>query len=88
MPKDLVVLVTGSSRGIGAALAAGFARAGHRVVVNYAHAAAEAAALATSLAADVGDRVMCVKADVARLTSQLGAMTADRDHGAISTPEM
>ena len=66
MPKDLVVLVTGSSRGIGAALVAGFARAGHRVVVNYAHVAAEAAALAASLAADVGDRVMCVKADVAR----------------------
>ena len=66
MPKEQVILITGSSRGIGAALATGFGRAGHRVVVNYAHAAAEAAALTASLALEVGDRVMCVKADVGR----------------------
>jgi acetoacetyl-CoA reductase/3-oxoacyl-[acyl-carrier protein] reductase len=65
MANDLVVLVTGSSRGIGAALAAGFARAGHRVVVNHAHSADEAEACAAALAAEVGDRVMCLRADVA-----------------------
>jgi 3-oxoacyl-[acyl-carrier protein] reductase len=45
MPKDLKdkrVLVTGSSTGIGAAVAKGFAAAGARVVVHY-HASAAAA---------------------------------------------
>jgi len=35
MEKDCVVLITGSSRGIGAALAMGFARSGSRIAINY-----------------------------------------------------
>ncbi len=67
MSKELVVLVTGSSRGIGAALIQECARAGHRVILNYAHADAEAKALDAQLAAEVGrKRVLTVKASVAR----------------------
>ena len=67
MPEGQVILVTGSSRGIGATLVANFARAGHRAVLNYAHSEEEADSLFTSVAKEVGvDRVMKVKADVAR----------------------
>lgn len=66
MRKERVILVTGSSRGIGAGLATGFARGGHRIVMNYAHADAEANALFETLAGEVGrDRLLLVKADVA-----------------------
>jgi NAD(P)-dependent dehydrogenase (short-subunit alcohol dehydrogenase family) len=67
MPEGQVILVTGSSRGIGATLVANFARAGHRAVLNYAHSDEEANRLFSSLAKEGGvDRVMKVKADVAR----------------------
>jgi acetoacetyl-CoA reductase/3-oxoacyl-[acyl-carrier protein] reductase len=66
MRSEQVILVTGSSRGIGAALAASFARAGHRVVLNYAHAEEEAAHTHDALAAEVGrDRLLLARASVA-----------------------
>ena len=67
-----VVLITGASRGIGAACAAGFAREGDRIAVNYLNSEAKAEALcgelramgaeAFAIRADVGDR-----ADVVRM---------------------
>ncbi len=57
---DQVVLVTGAGRGLGAAIATAFARAGARVVVNYRRSRAAAEALAASL----GDRAIAVEADV------------------------
>lgn len=74
MGAGRVILVTGSSRGIGATLAAGFARRGHRVVVNYRRAQAEAAALVAGLSRELGEeRLLLAQADVADRT-QVRAM--------------
>ena len=68
---EQVVLVTGAGRGLGAAIATAFGRAGARVMVNY-RASAEAAA---AVAAPFGDRAAAVQADVtdaAAVSSMLG----------------
>jgi NAD(P)-dependent dehydrogenase (short-subunit alcohol dehydrogenase family) len=58
------VLVTGASRGIGAACAIGCARAGWDVAVNYTRDAAAAQAVADAVRA-AGRRAIVVQADVA-----------------------
>lgn len=58
-----VAIVTGASRGIGAALAQRLAQEGFAVAINYASSSAEADALATQLTA-AGSRAIAVKADV------------------------
>jgi len=60
-----VAIVTGASRGIGAALARRLAQDGFAVVINYASSAAEAEALVADLKAQ-GQRAIAVKADVAK----------------------
>ena len=60
-----VAIVTGASRGIGAAIARGLAEQGANVVINYARSAAPAEALAKELtAASKGGEVLAVQADV------------------------
>lgn len=61
--KGRVALVTGASRGIGAAIAAELARKGAGVAINYVQAEARAARLADVLVRD-GLRAMTVKGDV------------------------
>lgn len=56
-------MVTGASRGIGAACAVALGRAGAGVVVNYHSAAEQAEAVAESIRAD-GGRAVAVQADV------------------------
>ncbi|EZP49971.1 SDR family oxidoreductase [Sphingomonas sp. RIT328] len=63
MDSDKVAIVTGSSRGIGAAIAARLAQDGHSVVINYAGDAAAAEALAGRIEED-GGRAVTARADV------------------------
>jgi 3-oxoacyl-[acyl-carrier protein] reductase len=57
---DQTVVITGASRGLGAAIARAFGREGARVVVNYHRSEEQARAVA----ADIGDRALPVQADV------------------------
>ncbi len=60
-----IALVTGGSRGIGAAIVRRLARDGHAVAINYASSAAEAEALADEIRA-AGGRALAVRADVSQ----------------------
>jgi 3-oxoacyl-[acyl-carrier protein] reductase len=81
--KDRVALVTGSSRGIGRAIAVLLARKGADVVVNYA-SNAEAAHEVLGMVRQMGRKAMAVKADVAQL-DQVESMVDQtvREMGAI-----
>lgn len=57
------VLITGASRGIGAAIARAFARDGYRVAVNYRNSEAQALALCEELRA-LGADAFAIRADV------------------------
>lgn len=70
-----VALVTGGSRGIGAAIAVSLADAGAAVAVNYREKAAEAEAVAAAIRAK-GGRAMAIQADVSRADEVTRMMAA------------
>lgn len=63
--KGKVAIVTGSSRGIGRAIALAFAREGANVVVNYRTRETEAQEVTASVLS-LGRRCVCIRADVSR----------------------
>jgi 3-oxoacyl-[acyl-carrier protein] reductase len=63
-----IALVTGASRGIGAAIAATLAEAGAAVAVNYRERATEANAVVAKIK-DMGGRAIATAADVSQATS-------------------
>lgn len=73
--KGKVVLVTGASTGIGAAVARGFGRAGARVAVHY-HASEDAAQKVVSDIRAAGAEAVALRAD-ARDSRQLEKLVAD-----------
>ncbi len=75
--SEQIVLVTGSSRGLGAALARAFLDAGARVVVNYLNSAGPAHDLA---AAEGADRAVALQADVTDPGQVAAMVAAARDH--------
>ena len=60
--KNKVAIVTGSSRGIGRAIAERFAQEGAAVVVNYARGADEACSVAADIEAK-GGKAIAIQAD-------------------------
>lgn len=70
--KEKVALVTGGSRGIGAAISRAFAAAGYKVAVNYRSSRADAEAVAVSVGG------VAVKGDVGRGADALVASVAKK----------
>ncbi len=63
--KDKIALVTGSSRGVGRAVALGFAQNGAKVVINYT-SNEKAASEVVDAIQKMGSKAIAVKADVAQ----------------------
>ena len=64
--SNVVALVTGASRGIGASIAKEFAKAGVHVVINYHRHVMMAEKVAEEIRAKYDVDVMCIKADVSQ----------------------
>lgn len=83
MGAERVVLVTGASRGIGAAIARHAAELGDDVVVNYTASADAAEQVAAEIRA-LGRRALVVRADVSKEADVLSLFEAiDREFGRI-----
>ena len=73
--KDKIALVTGSSRGVGRAVALGFAKEGAKVVINYT-SNEKAANEVVDAIQSMGSEAIAVKADVAKKKDAEGLVGA------------
>ena len=64
--KEKIVLITGSSRGLGKVLGYEFARKGAKVVINYNNNYDEALLLKEKIESDFNSEVVLIKADVSK----------------------
>ena len=76
------VLITGASRGIGAACALEFAQNGYRVIVNYNKSKADAEAVCAQIREN-GGICMAVQADVSNLIQVEKMFTQAKDFGGV-----
>lgn len=82
--SDRILLITGGSRGIGAASARAAARAGYKVAINYVNDAKAADALAKEIH-QAGGTAVPIKADVAREDEIVRLFeTVDRELGRLT----
>ena len=82
--SDRILLVTGGSRGIGAATARAAARTGYKVAINYVNDAKAADALAKEIR-KTGGTAVAIKADVAREDEIVRLfMTVDHEFGRLT----
>lgn len=79
MVSQPVALVTGASRGIGAAIASELARQGHAVVVNYFRSPEPAARLVAQIRAQGGEAIP-VQGDVGQAADRQALVSQTLDH--------
>jgi 3-oxoacyl-[acyl-carrier protein] reductase len=76
-----VILITGSSRGLGAHAAYSFAAQGHSVVINYSKSEAEAAKLKQKIETDISNaKVLACQADVSKRDEVTGMFDSIYSH--------
>ena len=81
--KDKVVLVTGSSRGIGRSTAIAFAKEGANVIINYKSNDIDAS-IAYDVVSSYGNKCLCIKADVSNEKAVIGMLdTIIKEYGKI-----
>lgn len=77
--KAKVIIITGASRGIGAELAIKLAKQGHKIVINYAHAASKADALVQQITA-IGGIATAYQADISQSAAVVALFDFTEQH--------